>query len=72
MNNQEDEGDPENGTERERMTFDAKPLIENWGQLSLGKVSADFSCPQPAQWVTLSLTPDYSLEKKYSLKKPDY
>jgi len=34
----EDEGDPEEGGERERKTFDAKPLLENWGQLCLGQV----------------------------------
>ena len=43
MNNQEDEDDPEEGGERERKTFDAKPLLENWGQLCLGQVGVIFS-----------------------------
>jgi len=37
----EDEGESEGGSEGERKTFDAKPLLENWGQLCLGQVSVN-------------------------------
>merc|ERR1719209_2230797 len=34
----ENEGESEEGGNGERITFDAKPLLENWGQLCLGQV----------------------------------
>ena len=37
LNIQEEE-ESEGGTEGERRAFDAKPLLESWGQLCLGQV----------------------------------
>ena len=39
MSSQEEEEEQSGGgAEGERKTFDAKPLLESWGQLSLGQV----------------------------------
>jgi len=37
----EEEDESDGGTEGERRTFDAKPLLENWGQLCLGQVAVN-------------------------------
>ena len=34
----QEEEESEGGTEGERRAFDAKPLLEDWGQLCLGQV----------------------------------
>ena len=38
LTNIQEEEESEGGTEGERRAFDAKPLLEGWGQLCLGQV----------------------------------